>query len=67
VNGVRAGYVGAPVIPGVSAPTVVLEEEKSKNEKKNLDDSDNRTARKFISEPLETSWSKEGADVVADG
>jgi hypothetical protein len=29
-----------------------------------LDDFDNRTDRKLISEPLETSWSKEGADVV---
>jgi hypothetical protein len=63
VHRVRAGYVGAPATPGVSVPTVVLEEEREKK-KQILDDSDNRTDRKFISEPLGTSWFKKGADVV---
>jgi hypothetical protein len=31
---------------------------------KALDDFDNQTDRKLISEPLGTSWSKEGVDVM---
>jgi hypothetical protein len=48
--------VGAPATPGVSAPTVMIEQERAKN-KKELDDFDNHTDQKLINEPLETSWS----------
>jgi hypothetical protein len=60
VHKVRARYVGAPATPQITAPLLCVRERM----KKYLDDCDNPDFLVTYQETTETSWSREGAEVV---